>query len=183
MKEKLKNRLNAHRFEHSMGVADEAVKLARLYGEDEEKAYIAGLLHDCAKGYSTEKQIQLCKELGVELDEITLKCPAVIHAPLGAVLAKTDFGIEDKDILDAIRSHTTGATDMTKLMKIIYIADMIEPMREFLGVDKLRKLAHENLDEAIMAALAQSIEFNLRKNTVIHPDTLKAWNSCIINKI
>ena len=72
---------------------------------------------------------------------------------------------------------------MTKLMKIIYIADMIEPMREFLGVDKLRKLAHENLDEAIMAALAQSIEFNLRKSTVIHPDTLKAWNSCIINKI
>ena len=181
MKEKLKKMLDSRRFEHSMGVANEAVKLAGIYGVNEEKAYIAGLLHDCAKGYTINEQLNLCEKFHIELDEITRMCPAVIHAPLGAEIAKTEFGTDDEEILDAIRFHTVGGTDMTELMKIIYIADMTEPMRDFEGVEEIRKISYQNLDEAMLCALSKSMDFNLKKKRVIHPDTLRAWNDCLLH--
>ncbi len=176
MKDKLKKTLSEKRYKHSLGVCDEAVKLAKLYGADEEKAYLAGLLHDCAKGYDADKQIELCTKYGVELDEITLSCKAVIHAPLGAAVAKDKYGIDDKEILEAIRCHTVAKANMSLLDKIIYIADMIEPMRDFPGVDKLRKAAYEDIDKAFIIGLKQSIVFNAEKNKIIHPDTISAWN-------
>ncbi len=176
MKDKLKKTLSEKRYKHSLGVCDEAVKLARIFGADEEKAYIAGLLHDCAKGYDTDKQIELCAEYGIELDKITLACKAVIHAPLGAAVAKDKYGIDDEEILEAIRCHTVAKENMSLLDKIIYIADMIEPMRDFSGVDKLRKTAYEDIDKAFIMGLKQSIVFNAEKNKIIHPDTISAWD-------
>ena len=175
-KDKLKKKLSEKRYKHSLGVCDEAVKLARIFGADEEKAYIAGLLHDCAKGYDIDKQIELCVEYGIELDKITLACKAVIHAPLGAAVAKDKYGIDDEEILEAIRCHTVAKENMSLLDKIIYIADMIEPMRDFSGVDKLRKTAYEDIDKAFIMGLKQSIVFNAEKNKIIHPDTISAWN-------
>ncbi len=176
MKEKLKKVLSEKRYNHCMGVCDEAVKMAKKYGVDEDKAYTAALLHDCAKGFDIDTQISMCKEYGIVLDDITLKCPAVIHAPLGAVIAQKEYGICDEEILEAIRVHTVGKENMSVLDKIIYIADMIEPNRDFRGVDELRKKAYEDIDTAFIASLKQSIMFNAKKNKIIHPDTLSAWN-------
>lgn len=179
MKSKLKAVLKPGRYQHSLGVCSEAVKLAELYGIDHDKAYFAGLLHDCAKGCNKEEQLGLCEKFGVELDEITLACPAVIHAPLGAEIARREFGIKDEEILDAIRYHTVARAGMTELDKIVYIADMIEPMRDYDGVDELRGLAYKDLNKAMLEALKQSIRFNLDKNAVIHPNTLEAWNDIL----
>ena len=182
MKEKLKAALKPDRYKHSLGVCDEAVKLAKRYGANEEKAYLAGLLHDCAKGYPKKRQIELCEEYGVELDEASLSCPAVIHAPLGAEVARRDYGIEDEEILEAIRCHTVGKSGMGLLDKIIYMADMIEPMRNFEGVEKLRKMAYKDLDAAMLEAIKDGINFNLNKPSVIHPATIDAWNDLLTKK-
>ncbi len=181
IKDKLQTELNTKRYRHSLNVCDEAVKMARLYGVDEEKARTAAILHDCAKCLKTEEQISLCEKYGIRLSEITYRCPAVIHAPLGAAVARNEYGIDDEEILNAIALHTTGGENMTKLDKIIYIADMIEPLREFRGVDDLRKEAMKDLDSAMFMALQSTLKFNLKKGTVIHPDTIAAWNSLLIH--
>ena len=98
IKEKLKKTLPEKRYIHSLGVADEAKRLAEVYGCDADKAYLAGLLHDCAKGYTQEEQFRLCSEYGVKLDKISKKCPAVIHAPLGAEVARREYKIDDDEI-------------------------------------------------------------------------------------
>lgn len=180
-KDKLKSTLSEKRYKHSLGVCDEAVKLAEKYGADTEKAYTAGILHDCAKGYDIEEQIKLCQKYGVVLDDITLACKPVIHAPLGAKIAKAEYGVNDKDVLDAIMCHTVAKKNMSLLDKIIYIADMIEPMRDFDGVEELRKAAYENIDRAFILGLKQSIVFNAQKNKIIHPNTLSAWNYMLMN--
>ena len=166
---------------HPGSTMKEAVKLAEKYGADTEKAYTAGILHDCAKGYDTDEQIELCQKYGVVLDDITLACKPVIHAPLGAKIAKTEYGVNDKDVLDAIMCHTVAKENMSLLDKIIYIADMIEPMRDFDGVEELRKAAYENIDRAFILGLKQSIVFNAQKNKIIHPNTLSAWNYMLMN--
>lgn len=176
MKDKLKKTLSEKRYKHSLGVCDEAVKLAKRYGADTDKAYIAGLLHDCAKGYSNDEQISLCQKYGIELDDMTLACKPVIHAPLGAEIARSEYGIDDEEILEAIRCHTVAKENMSLLDKIIYIADMIEPMRDFPGVDKLREAAEEDIDKVFIMGLKHSIVFNAQKNKIIHPDTISAWN-------
>jgi len=180
MKERLQGTLKPKRYIHSLGVCDTAVRLAKLYGADEEKAYLAGLLHDCAKCFDNETQTEMCRKYGVELTEDDILCPPVIHAPLGAAVARAEYGIEDKEILRAIALHTTGGKDMTALDKIIYISDMIEPSREYPGVEELRRAAENGLDSAILLSLRRTLEFNLAKNKIIHPDTITAWNSLII---
>ena len=182
MKEKLKAALKPKRYIHSMGVCDTAHRMAARFGVDTKKAYLAGLLHDCAKCFENEKQIGLCKEYGIELSRITLECPAVIHAPLGAAIAKAEYGINDKEILQAILFHTTGGWNMTKLDKIIYIADMIEPSRDYPGVEDLRKEAEKDLDNAMLMALKSTLEFNIKKGNIVHPDTINAWNDLLISK-
>ena len=177
----LKNSMSEKRWKHSQGVEAEAVKLAKIYGADEKKAALAGILHDCAKGMSIEEQLEKCSELKIALDREALDVPAVIHAPLGAELAKIKYGIYDEDIIEAIRKHTVGAGNMTKLDKIIYLADMIEPSRSFDGVDELRSMAYKDLDAAMLMALEQSIVFNIKKKTIIHTATVICRNGIIKN--
>lgn len=179
IKEKLKRTLSKRRYIHSLGVADEAKRLAVLYGADKDKAYISGLLHDCAK--EIEEPIKRCRDLGVELDDMTLKNKGLIHGPLGAEIARLDFGIDDGEILGAIRWHTIGKAGMTLLEKIIYIADMTEKNRDFDGVEELRKAVSSDLDKAILASISQHLKVLEERGAEIHPNTILLRDDLILN--
>lgn len=175
---KLHTALTPKRFKHTQGVAEEAVKMAKKYGADTDKAYIAGLLHDCAKCIPTAKKLDYCKKYGIKTDDILKNQPDLTHSFLGAKIAERDYGISDKDILNAIAYHTTGRADMSLLEKIVYIADFIEPNRKyFKGLDEIRKLAYEDIDKAMIEILKQTILYN--KGKAIHPlsyDALYYYN-------
>lgn len=182
MEKKLAGTLERTRFEHSLGVCAEAERMAELFGADKNKARIAGLLHDCAKGLSAEQESDMCLKYGYEPDRMTLMCHPVLHAPLGAIAARAEYGVSDEEILDAIRYHTVARARMTLLDKIIYVADMTEPGRCFEGVTLLRRLAREDIDDAFFEALKQSLTHNIKKENIIHPNTLDAWNDQLITK-
>lgn len=182
MRKKLASALKKKRYKHSIGVSREAVRMAKLFGADEKKAYIAGLLHDCAKGFDRDEQLDICKKYNVRTDEMTDLCPPVLHAPAGAALAEHEYGIADPEILDAIRYHTVARRDMTLLDKIVYVADMTEPGRDYSGVEELRRLSAEDIDKAFFEAVRQSLMFNFEKKTIIHPNTLDAWNGILAAK-
>lgn len=182
IKEKLKTMLNEQRYIHSMGVCETAVRLAQTYGADAEKAYTAGLVHDAAKNLTLDAMFAACKRLNVRLDEIEVENPALIHAVLGGVYIEEQFGITDKDIQNAVRYHTTGRAGMSMLEKIIYLADMIEPGRQFDGVEELRKLAGIDLDQACISAFSQTILFTVKKNQLIHPNTIIARNDLLLKQ-
>lgn len=180
IKNKLRNSLSERRYVHSLGVADEAKRLAALYGADEEKAYLAGLLHDCAK--ETDEPVKRCRDFGVELDDIMKRNKGLIHGPLGAEIARADFGIDDEEILGAIRWHTVGKAGMTLLEKIIYIADMTEKNRDFEGVEELREAVNSDLDEAILLSITQHLKVLEKRGALIHPNTILLRNDLILNK-
>ncbi len=170
MEEHLKAMLKPDRYKHSLGVASMAVTMAGIFGADQRKAYIAGLLHDCAKNLSTEENKIKCVDLDVELDDYEKTHPPLIHAKVGAELVKSEFGIIDEEICSAIRWHTLGRKNMTVLEKIIYVADMTEPSRDFPGVDEIRRKAVENLDDAVSACARKTIDFNKKKGIEPHPN-------------
>lgn len=180
---RLKKELDDARYRHSKGVAKEAQRLAEIAGIDKDKAYLAGLVHDCAKCISYSDSVELAKKYGCKLDRMTLECRGVIHAPIGAIVAEYEYGIKDQEILDAIRRHTVAGENMTLLDKIVYIADMTEPGRDFDGVLKLRSLCDSDINSAYCEALKRSVIYNIKKGNIVHPDTLYAWNEmCIENK-
>ena len=134
------------------------------YDYDLDKAELAGLLHDCAKRYKNDILIEKCRQHGVELTEDELLAPVVIHAKYGAWMAKHKYGIQDEEILSAIRFHTTGCPDMTTLEKIVWLADYIEPRRAYIEqLPRIRKLAFQDLDLAICESLAGSLAYLQRK--------------------
>lgn len=177
IKETLKSSLSQRRYIHCLGVADEGKRLAKIYGADEDMAYLAGLLHDCAK--EMKNQASLCDELNVEIDDIMRQNTGIIHGPLGAEIAKRNFGIDNEEILGAIRWHTVGKANMTLLEKIIYIADFTEVNRNFDGVDKLRKAAGKDLNKAILISAQKQISKFAENKQSIHPNTVYMWNDLI----
>lgn len=172
----LKENLKEKRFKHSLSVRDTAVKLAEFYNEDAEKAKIAGLVHDCAKYLVYRETIEISKKYGYDIDEISLKNPELLHGVAGAYIAKNTMGIEDKQILNAIVCHTTGKINMSVLEKIIFIADYIEPLRNFPGVEEVRRKTYENLDEALIMAFNKTIKYVVENGQLLHLDTVKARN-------
>lgn len=167
---KLHSVLTPKRYRHTLGVAREAVQLAGRYGADADKAYTAGLLHDCAKCLTDEEKLELCDKYSLELDDILKSQPDLTHSFLGAEIAKREYGITDSGILDAIAYHTTGRPNMSLLEKIVFIADYIEPNREYFeGLDKVRELAYKNIDKAVMCSLENTINYNKSKKRLIHP--------------
>ncbi|MCL2874382.1 MAG: bis(5'-nucleosyl)-tetraphosphatase (symmetrical) YqeK [Defluviitaleaceae bacterium] len=161
--------MSEKRYIHTIGVAKEAIKLADMYGEDAEKAYIAALLHDIAKEMPNSSKLAMAKAVGIKLDEELEKIPTLLHGYLGAQIAKTDFGIDDEYVLDAIRYHTTGRANMTLLEKIIYLADIIEPNREiYEGLPQIRQKAFDNLDEAVYEGIIDSISYVNRKGEHVY---------------
>lgn len=174
--------LSPKRLAHVAGCESEAVLLAIRYGEDADSAAEAAILHDITKRLSYEEHLNLCEKYGIVCDKSELDNVKLLHAITGSALAKDVFGVSD-DIANAIRWHTTGKPDMTLLEKIIYIADYIEPNRDFPGVDKLRELAYKNLDEALLLGLEMSLEEVRSNGSEPHARTAEAceWykNECM----
>ncbi len=179
----LEERLSTKRFNHSMGCAQTAEKLAKILSSDYKKAYIAGILHDCAKEMPITEQLEYSREHGIEPDHITVKNSCLLHAPVGALIAKYEYKIEDEDILNAIAYHTTGRENMSVLEKIIFVSDMIEPSRNFPGVDILRQHVFENFNDGLIETFDRSISFVLEKGTLLHPMGVYARNYLIEEKI
>lgn len=182
MKEYLKTNLMEKRYIHTLGVAETAKKLAKLNGISEEKAEIAGLAHDVAKNISKEKIKEIIKENNIGLSKIEEVSANLWHSIIAPIEAKNRFKIEDEEILDSIRWHTTGKENMSILTKIIYIADMIEPNRNFEGVEELRKVTFENLDRGVFSGLTSSIKVLLTQNLLIDENTMRARNYFLYDK-
>ncbi len=179
----LSQSLSERRYYHSLGVAETAVKLAKHYHANEEKAFLAGLVHDCAKEIAPEEAIKLLQEkYRIIPDAMSLQMPRLLHGVLGACIAQSRFGIYDPEILDAIRYHTTGKAKMGLLSKIIYIADYIEPNRTYRDVDDLRELTFRNLEDAILFAVDFTIRDLVEKGKTIHPDTVHCRNDLLLQK-
>ena len=184
MRRELQRRLKKERFAHSIGVANTAVKLAKKFGVDENKAYIAGLLHDCARQFENNELPAEAQKRGIKIGEVENSMPLLLHSYIGAKMIDEIYGVNDKEIEQAIYRHTVGARDMSPLDKIIYFADMIEPNRNYPGVDELRNFAanSDNLDEIILKALDESIIFVVQKKSLVHPDTIDARNFLLLQK-
>ena len=176
IREQVKKELGPARYEHTLGVAYTAACMAFQFGEDPLKAELAGILHDCAKCYPHEEQIRICREAGIPLSSEELASPAVIHAICGKYLAAARYGIDDQDLLNAIGSHTTGRPAMSRLEKIIYIADFIEPLRsEAPNLSEMRKLAFQDLDECMYRILMSTIDYLNGRGVPVVPATMDAF--------
>lgn len=180
-RELIEEKLPGKLYRHSVGVAEAAVSLAGKFGADREKAYLAGIVHDYGKRYSKSELRTKAEELDLRLDRITLLEPRLLHAPVGAALLPLELGIEDGDILRAVAFHTTGYGDMSLLDKIIYLADCIEDGRYYPGVDRIRDLAREDLDGALLAAVERTIYAVLRRGMLLHPQSVSLRN-CLLEK-
>ena len=179
----LLNKLGEKRLIHIKSVVKTALGLAKNYGLDLEKVEVAALLHDCAKHRDKNILLKKASDFGIILDVVMMHNEELIHAQLGAEIARREYGISDEDILNAIRYHTTGRVNMTLLEKIIYIADYIEPLRTTPRVETVREVAYENIDEAILMAMDSTISFLIKNRQLISPHTIEARNYLIIDKI
>jgi len=173
LREKVMPYLSSHRVAHVAGCESEAVQLALHWGEDAESAAEAAILHDITKALSFDEQLILCEKYGIMLAEDELKNEKVIHPITGAAMAKDLFGVSD-EVCEAIRWHTTGKSDMSMLEKIIYLADYIEPTRDFPGVDALREMCYSDLDAAMALGLEMSLEELKQRNVEPHPSSVEA---------
>ena len=165
--------MNPNRVAHVLGCRDCAVELARLYGENEVDAARAGLLHDITKAIDGPLQLTLCAEYGMILDTFSKAYPKTLHALTGSLVARRVFG-ENENVVSAICHHTTGRADMTLLEKIIYIADYVEPNRDFPGVEEMRAMAYTDLDKAVLMGLESAVAHVKRQGQGLAPATLEA---------
>lgn len=172
IKDSLQKKLSPHRYEHTLGVEYTCCALAIRYGADMEQARIAGLLHDCAKHYTGEELIEKCRIYDLSVSEYEQAFPELLHAKVGAHLARDKYGITDKEILSAIHWHTTGKPDMTLLEKILYIADYMEPNRDRAPhLKEIRELAFTDLNACLLKILSGTLSYLQSKGSVIDPQT------------
>lgn len=178
LRKSMKDILSDSRYRHSVGVEDVCCDLALIHGDDVIKASIAGILHDCAKYLTSEELIAECEKYRINISDIERILPQMLlHAKLGVVYAKEKYGIMDEDILNAIEYHTTGRPAMSKLEKIVYIADYIEPNRKMIpNIDYCRKIAYQDLDNAIKIITKQTLEYLFNKDNMIDPLTKKTYD-------
>ena len=169
------------RIKHSIGTEKMAVRLAKKHGANQEKAAVAGLLHDIGKNLPRDMQQRLIKQNGMVIRPVEALGIEILHGHFGAMILKKN-GICDESILNAVKYHTVAAKKMTKLDKIIYLADVTEPSRSFRGISKLRKLSKKNLDDAMLWALSLTMKSVLKRKRILHPNSVKAYNRLIISK-
>lgn len=175
----LKENLSEKRYIHSLGTAECAKDLALKFGLDEEKAYMAGLLHDCAKCFPNEKLTEIIKN-NLQVEDVELMNYKTLHAPVSAYIAQRDFGVEDNDILSAIRWHTLGRIDMTDFEKIIFLADKVEPRtREKDYLDSVREELNskDGLDKAMLICYKETIKSLVKRDLKICPVTIDIYNN------
>lgn len=178
----VKGNMGDKRFTHCKNVSKEAAALAKIYGADEEKAQLAGILHDATKEFSFERQLQIMHDGGIILDEVESVSTNLWHAISGSVYARDVLHIEDWDVLNAIRYHTSGRKNMSLLEKIIYVADYTSAERCFDGVEHMRKCARKNLDEAILFGTAYTIADLAKHNRLVHPGAVALYNEVLLKK-
>jgi len=177
---KLEEKLSPKRYFHALATGEMSKQLAQIYGVDEQKAFLAGLLHDCAKGMSHNDLIQYAQDHDIQIDRMQLSQPSLLHSIVGASIAMLEFGISDKEILHAIKSHITGLTNMSLLDKIIYLSDSSEPNRDYRGVEKIRRLAfNKELDNALLEAMEMKLIYVMKKRLMLHPASIEAWNDIV----
>lgn len=163
-----------HRWAHVLRVTRLAEELARAHGVDVTRARIAGLVHDVARLYPAERLLRECAERGLAVDAFERANPVVLHAPLGADLARTEFGVDDEAIRSAIRKHTLAAATMSPLDEIVYLADGLEPGRDFAGRAEILALAFDDLTAAMRAALDATLAYQRSRNLTPAPQLLAA---------
>ena len=167
--------LKPNRVAHVLGCRDTAIAMARHWGVNETDAARAGLLHDITKALDGERQLTLAGEYGIILTDFQEKYPKTLHALTGSVVAEQLFG-ENEAVVQAIRHHTTGKANMNLLEKIIYVADYMEPNRDFPGVEKLRELAFSDLDEALKFGLTMTLNYLNQQGSEVSPESREALN-------
>ncbi len=174
--ELLKERLSKKRFTHSMNVAEECFKLAELHGADKRRAYLAGMLHDIMKEDLPERQKQYVMDSGLSPDPAEIASKSLWHGIAGAYFVRRDLGIEDEEIISAIRYHTVGCARMSTLEKIVYLGDMISEDRDYKGIDKMREYCRKDLDLAMSVALIYQIGNVCEKCSALPVSTFEAYN-------
>lgn len=177
----LKNRLSAKRFEHSLQVASIAREMAEQFNVDPDKAYSAGLVHDYAKGLSGQQLLDLAQQHDLITHPADLLLPDLLHAPVGAWLVRHELGIEDQQILSAIANHTLGEPHMSQLEEIIFLADMIEPGRDYPGLERLKCLAMRSLEQGMLFGLNSTLRYCIERGRIIHPRTVEVRNHYLRN--
>lgn len=178
--EKVSEQMPQKRWQHTLGVMDTSVLLARRYGGDAEKAELAAILHDVAK-YWPVKDMEAVILDSPEADQELLQHEKQLwHSEVGYIVARRDYGVEDSEVLNAIRWHTSGRVGMSLLDKIVCLADYMEPGRDFPGVERIRELAEHSLEEALVAGLDNTISHLLQQGKVIYPQTVLTRNDLLI---
>lgn len=181
IKTQLSQNVNKDRYEHCMRVAETARSLSLRFNLDADKAYIAGLLHDCAKDIDPVALLKMAKEIGIEINEVRKEKPVkFLHSKVGAYIAQKYYGIIDKNILQAISYHHEGAMDMTSFDKIIALADMIEPNRKFADIGQLRLLLETSIDKAYFCAYKDIIVNCIKLDSFLEDDRIKIYNHLLI---
>ena len=178
----LSKRLNEQRYHHSLCVADEAKRLAEKYGGDTEKCYLAGLLHDITKNAPEDEHLKIFETFGIMLNDIEKNAKKLWHAMSGAAYIKYVLQIDDEEIIDAVRYHTTAKADMSLLAKILYLADFTSSDRDYDDVDVMREKVEISIKDAMIYSLSYSINDLISMGRAVHPDTLAAYNQTILNK-
>ncbi len=169
---KLQNYIGKDRYQHTIGVMYTAAALAMAYHYDVDKAMLAGLLHDCAKNIPHEKKLELCKKNHIEVTDVEQANPFLLHAKVGALIAKKKYDVDDEEILHAIAVHTTGAPEMGTLDMILFIADYIEPGRDkALNLPAIREMAFQNMEHAVEKILYDTLNYLNQKSGRIDPIT------------
>lgn len=182
IKNYLKDNLKPSRYGHTLGVVNTAIKLAEIYGEDIKKAEIAALCHDVAKNMSYEDMERIINEASIDLSIDEQNSKELWHSIVAPILGKRIFKIDDEEILSAMRWHTTGKENMTNLEKIIYLADLIEPSRNFEGLEEIRRVSYENLNLAMLKALTHTTIYLIEKGYAVDINSIKARNYLVYNK-
>jgi len=169
-----RDRLSEKRYGHTLRVAQTAEDLARVHGLDSDRARLAALLHDAARETSSEEFLVLAEDLNLPVGEPERESPKLLHGPVAAELARRELGVEDGEVLDAIREHTTGRPGMGPLSLVLYVADKIEPARDYPSVENLRRLARHDLRGAAAESLRRSIAHNEERGRPTHPASIEA---------
>jgi predicted HD superfamily hydrolase involved in NAD metabolism len=166
-----RERLSEKRYSHTVRVADTAERLARMHGLDSSQMRLAALLHDAAREVEPHEFLRLAEEWDLAVGEPELESPKLLHAPVAAGLARRELGVEDEEVLAAIRAHTVGEPGMGPLALALYVADKIEPARDYPSVEKLRRMAREDLGEAATEALRRVVAHNEQRERPVHPSS------------
>ena len=178
----LKKNISQKRMDHTLRVMETALHLSEIHGADKEKTKIAALLHDFAKNMKKDELLNLLEESGEKILPLEKAEAELLHGPAAAIIARRDFGIEDHEILESIKYHTTGNPGLSNLAKIIYLADAIEPSREYPGISEIRKAAEKDLDKAFLMSLNSTLEFLIPRGRLIHPASIEARNEILLKR-